>query len=111
MFGTFNTILNGLNFLELSNTLRDAEVTGTWTAIDTVNNQTVVDAAPFSIPSSGRIDLSIHDKPGGASVFGNIIISHDGPPGSVRAFVSQYKVTGLNPLTFDLVAREEIKAR
>lgn len=114
LFCGFNTSVTDFNFLEIQNTLGKTptggieKISGRVIGVDVISGTTKLDQA-FEVgrgeTSSKRVDVDIHSKTG-AGAFGPIVIIHDGPPGSIKAVVSQYNVTSSTPLTFAPVAQE-----
>ena len=115
MFGGFNTSVTDFNFLEIRNTLNRATdasetITVRIDATNVVNNSVVFNSATLSLPAGSRRDIDIHSV-AGPRAFGPIRLSHDGPPGSIKAVVSQYRVVATSPLDFEPVAREVLTTR
>ena len=114
LFGGFNTSVTDFNFLELTNTLDGPAETETIKARifarDSVSQQTIIHNSVVQIPPGDRRDVDIHSV-AGAGAFGPLFVTHDGPPGSLKATVSQYNITSTNPLVFVPVARQELESR
>jgi hypothetical protein len=86
LYGGFNTNANPFNFLELSN-VTGVTITGTVRAYN--YSGTLVLTTDFSIPANRRFDVNLHDSTG-PSVYGTVVVTHDGPLGAVQGNVSQY---------------------
>ena len=61
----------------------------------------------FSVTAGDRIDISLHDAVG-AGVFGIVTVAHNGPAGSLKAFVSQYRLVSLVPFDFEPVLQQPL---
>ncbi len=110
IFGGYNTVVNTINYLELNNIMRDSPVRGRLTATNTLTGATVVENYLFTVAAGGRTDIPLHDVIG-TGMFGSLVISIDGPAGSVQANLSQYKVTSTSPFAFALISREKLSPR
>lgn len=114
LYGGFNTSVTDFNFLELTNTLTGHAVINAVTVEITVTNaitkQAIINKQSMQIAPGDRADIDLH-TPAGHSVFGTVVVSHDGPPGSLKGVVSQYVITSTNPLAFVPVAREVLTTR
>lgn len=109
LFGGFNTSVTDFNFLEIRN-VSNVSVTGKISAFDSVSNQQVINDREFTVEAGRRLDVDIHSLTG-PSKFGPVTLSHDGPPGSLQAQVSQYNLTSSSPLEIIPVAVEVLKPR
>jgi hypothetical protein len=114
LYGGFNTSVTDFNFVEISNlltttNLSNGVIIGKIVATDSITNQVLLDRE-FTINPEDRIDIDIHSVTG-AGKFGPIIIYHDGPPGSLRAVTSQYRIVSQNPLDFEPVAQQKFTVR
>jgi len=90
LYGAFNTNANPFNFLELENvTTGPVEVTVTLINFDD-SFESPTGQFTASLGATSRTDISIHDIIGPLR-FGSLILSHNGPSGSVRGRVSQYR--------------------
>ncbi len=117
LYGGFNTSVTDFNFLEINNTLNaessgTQSVTGTITAINVVpsTDTTVIDEQEFSVSAGSRTDVDIHAA-AGTGAFGPVRVCHDGPPGAIKAVMSQYNITTTTPLAFSPVAQQVFKTR
>ena len=113
LFGGYNTSVSQFNFLEISNTLIgsvDDAVTVRIDARNSVTGATVITGQQRVIPAGSRVDVDLHSIVG-SGAFGPLTISHDGPPGAIRAAVAQYRVTGTSPPASVPVSREELTTR
>ena len=115
LFGGFNTSVTDFNFLEISNTLnRATDSTETINvridATNAVTNAVVFNGATVQVAAGERRDIDIHSV-SGSGAFGPIRLSHDGPPGSIKAVVSQYRIVTTSPFDFEPVAREVLTTR
>jgi hypothetical protein len=120
LYSGFNTSVTDFNFLELTNTLDTGttsnftprDLTATVTAINTVPDPdvTVINNRSVVVPAASRVDVDIHSI-AGSGAFGPVKICHNGAPGSLKAVVSQYKITSTNPLSFSPVAQDVAKTR
>lgn len=109
--GGFNTSVTDFNFLELTNSLtkssRDAgTITGRITAKNVLTD-TIVLSQSFSVNAGDRIDISLHDAVG-PDTFGIVTVTHDGPSGSLKGFVSQYRIVSQSPLDFRPVIQQPL---
>ena len=116
LFGGFNTSASGFNFLEVTNTLRDqlANVDSTIRfrirVTSAITGFVLLDL-PFDVAAEQRRDVDIGGAVG-ANQFGAIVLTHDGPPGSIRAVLSQYRNAATDgSLQLVQTAREEYKTR
>lgn len=114
LYGGFNTSVTDFNFIEISNILSPTNyssgiVSGKIQAVDSISNQRILDRE-FSVSPGDRIDIDVHSV-AGAGRFGQVIIYHDGPPGSLKAITSQYRIVSQNPLDFEPVAQQKFSSR
>ena len=58
-----------------------------------------------------RQDFAIHDLIENANDFGQVVVIHNGAPGVVKARVSQYRVTSVEPLVYEPVLQEVLVPR
>jgi hypothetical protein len=97
LFGGYNTNVSEFNFLEVTNT-------GTFAtdivAIIRDMAGAELDRLVWIHPAGVRIDIDIHSRVG-AGNYGSIIIDSAGPRGSIKAVLSEYKITSRNPLAFE----------
>lgn len=98
LFGSFNTVANDLNYLELSN-LGNQAITVVVSAVSS-DGSTAINAVPYSIPSQRRFDVNLHE-PIGAGKYGFVRVTHNAPLGTLQGVVSQYQTSGS---TFALTA-------
>lgn len=89
LYGSFNTVLNEYNFLELTNTANSTinvkiRVVGS-------DGTVLVDNSPKTLGAGIRTDFDLHSLVG-AGDYGSVVVMHDGPFGAVKGAVSQYKV-------------------
>jgi hypothetical protein len=109
LYGGYNTSAAEINYLEITN-ITDASLAVRVVATNEFSDGSTVIDQSFVLGANRRFDLAIHDLvPAGA--FGAIRVLHDGPMGALSAAVSQYKITSLNPLSFDLIGRIPFSAR
>ncbi len=103
LIGGFNTSVTDFNFLELTNTLtkntRDAGTISGRISAKNVLTDTIVLSQSFTVNAGDRIDISLHDAVG-PDTFGIVTVTHDGPAGSLKGFVSQYRIVSQSPLDF-----------
>ncbi len=90
LFGGYNTNVNDFNFLELTN-IGNQTLNGTITATN-FDGTVVINAQPFSVLPQRRVDVDLH-TPVGVDKFGVVRVTHDGPLGTLKGNVSQYKGT------------------
>ena len=107
LYGGFNTVVTDFNFIEITNTLTPN------TAGDDGTVQVVVKAFKQSgeeilnttldppLAAGQRRDIDIHSV--AASDFGPVVITHNGPPGAIRAVNAQYRIVTSVPLDFEPV--------
>ncbi len=117
LYGGYNTSVTDFNFLELTSTLNPDSsgtqtITGTITATNVVTSPdtTVIDEQEFTLNAGSRTDVDIHTA-AGTSTFGPVRVCHNGPPGSVSAVMSQYRITSSTPLEFEPVAQEVFQSQ
>ena len=111
LVGGYNTSVTNYNFLELTNTLVKAShdtgvIAGKYTIKNSITNQ-VVTTQSFTVNPQDRIDISIHDLVGAGS-FGTITLLHNGPAGSLKGIVSQYRIISSNPFRIKPVLQEPL---
>lgn len=111
LIGSFNTSVTDFNFLELTNTLtptnRDNGVISGTIKTKNVITDAVVFSRAFSVNPGDRLDVNIHDAVG-PRVFGIITVTHNGPNGSLKGYVSQYNIVTTNPLDFEPVVNQQM---
>lgn len=92
LFGNFNTVTvaNPFNFLEVSN---DTNENIAVRIIYYSNSGTELARQVLTVNADNQRDIAVHDVAGASNTFGRILISHDGPPGGIRASVSKYELT------------------
>ena len=90
MFGGYNTNVNDFNYLELTN-IGNATLNGTITATN-YDGTVAINAQPFSVAAQRRIDIDLHTAVG-VDKFGFVRVTHDGPLGTLKGNISQYKGT------------------
>jgi hypothetical protein len=105
LVGGYNTNINELNFLEITNTESNSSINVWLVGTNSVGVGTFT--RNYSINSGGRFDVDIHSIVGSA-VYGTLFLSHDGPPGSIRAHLAEYKITSASPFTFELSTRDQL---
>ena len=88
LFGGYNTNVNDFNFLELTN-IGNQTLNGTITATN-FDGTVVINAQSFSVAAQRRADVDLH-TPVGVDKFGVVRVTHDGPLGTLKGNVSQYK--------------------
>lgn len=111
LVGGYNTSVTNYNFLELTNILVNNShdngiITGKFTVRNSITDQ-IITTRNFTVNPQDRIDISIHDIVGGKS-FGSITLVHNGPVGSLKANVSQYRIIGNNPQNFEPVVQQPL---
>lgn len=109
LYGSFNTSVNQINYLELVNTSSVESISAKITIVDSITGTTY---GPFvrTIGANEREDIAIHDilpNPG----FGRVIVDNDAPRSALRATVSQYLITSADPFLFTLQSRESFTVR
>ena len=107
LYGGFNTVVTDFNFIEITNTLTPN------TAGDDGTVEVVVKAFKHSgeeilsttlnppLAAGQRRDIDVHSV--APSDFGPVIITHNGPPGAIRAVNAQYRIVTTVPLDFEPV--------
>jgi hypothetical protein len=112
LFGGFNTSVTNFNFVEVSNTLATTDsfndVVVRLTADGVIAGSRLVDTT-FTLTPGQRVDVNIHDS--APSDFGPVVISHNGPPGSIKATTAQYRIVTASPLDFEPVSNVEFTSR
>lgn len=111
LIGGFNTGVTDFNFLELTNSLaptnRDSGViSGTITAKNVITDVVFLTRS-FSVNAGNRLDVNLHDAVG-PGAFGIIIVSHNGPSGSLKGQVSQYRLVSTVPFDFEPVVQQQL---
>lgn len=112
LFGGFNTSVTDFNFIEVSNT---AVAIGGSTPImvkltaDGVISGTRLVSTTFELNPGQRTDIDIHSS--APSDFGPVVITHNGPPGSIIATTAQYRIVTQSPLDFEPVSNVVFSAR
>jgi hypothetical protein len=101
LYGGYNTNASPLNFLEVNNTA-NAAIVAVVRARDTAGN--IVFEGGATIAANGRADFDIHSQVG-ENVFGSIAITHNGPYGSLTAYLAEYDSE------LKLQGRTELKVR
>ena len=105
LFGGFNTVVTDFNFIEVTNTLTDetAGATGVISVriVATGTSGSEVLSTSFDLNPDARFDVNVHDS--APSDFGPVIITHNGPPGAIRAVNAQYRIVTSTPLDFEPV--------
>ena len=110
LFGGFNTSVNDFNFLEITNTSQDSIPVSAF-FFDSLDGGALAGSyADITPPANTRVDLNVHELVG-PGVFGKVIVIHGGPPGSIRADMSQYRLVSSNPFKFELVTTTPFKTR
>ncbi len=109
--GGFNTSVTNFNFLELTNNLNSVSsdngvITGKITAKNVITDAVVLNSN-FTVGAGDRIDISLHDAVG-AGVFGIVTVVHNGPAGSLRGVVSQYRLVSTTPFDFEPVLQQQL---
>jgi len=113
LFGGYNTNVTDFNFLELTNLLKgdfNNQAITTVIAITDLFGNLVVPEKLQVVRPGFRTDIDIHSIVG-AGKYGTIRIAHDGPPGALKAALTQYRITSTVPLDFVPVAREVFTVR
>jgi len=104
LFGGFNTAVTDFNFIEITNTLAVTDQNGDISVRIIANANiagTEVLNTTVSIAAGERRDIDVHSVAG--SDFGPVTITHNGPPGSIRAVNAQYRIVSQDPLSFEPV--------
>lgn len=109
LFGGFNTSITDFNFLEIRNT-SNSTINGSVTVTDAISDTTIINGQTFSVAAGDRVDINLHE-PAGPGKFGPVVVTHDGPYGSLQAQVSQYNLVTVVPLDFAPVAQEVLRPR
>ena len=107
LYGGYNTSVTDFNFLEILNVDGTTDISVDIMAESAITGQSTVNTN-ISAPASGRIDVDIHSLVG-ANDFGTVKVCPLAPRTTIRAAMSQYKITETSPLSFSPVAREEFK--
>jgi hypothetical protein len=94
LYGGFNTIVTDYNFIEVTSTMTsnvkdDGEVNVVVKGYGTSGSQ--VFSSSFALGAGKRNDVNVHLS--APSDFGPVVITHDGPPGAIRAVNAQYRIT------------------
>lgn len=112
LFGGYNTNVTDFNFLEISNILQGTEeaAVNAYMTVTDLSGIVLVDSQNYRIQPGTRTDIDIHSIVGPAK-YGTITIAHDGPPGALKAALTQYRVQSWSPLDFYPVAREVFTTR
>lgn len=110
--GGFNTSVSEFNFLEIKNNLSQSfyssgVIRGKIIINDSITN-TKLSEQEFQLQPQTRRDIDIHSI-SGPGKFGTINIYHDGPPDSLSAITTQYKIKNQNPLEFEPVAQQKFR--
>lgn len=112
LFGGFNTSVTDFNFIEITNTLANTDtaqpVTVNIRATGTIAGAELLDQTR-TITAGQRIDVNLHDVVG--TDFGPVVITHNGPKGSIRAVNVQYRIVSTTPLDFEPVLSVPFKTR
>ncbi len=109
--GGFNTSVTNFNFLELTNNLisdshDNGIISGKVIVKNVITDQTIF-TQNFTINPSDRIDINIHDQVG-PGVFGTVTVLHNGPAGSLKGVVSQYRLVSTTPFDFEPVLQQPL---
>lgn len=109
--GGFNTSVTNFNFLELTNNLiadthDNGVISGKVIVKNVITDQTIF-TQNFTINPSDRIDINIHDQVG-PGVFGTVTVLHNGPAGSLKGVVSQYRLVSVTPFDFEPVLQQPL---
>lgn len=105
LVGGYNTNLNELNFLEVTNTESLDTITAWLVGVNRLG--VTVFRRSFTVNPEGRFDVDIHSIVGSA-VYGTLFLSHDGAPGALKAHLAEYKITSASPFTFELSTRDQL---
>jgi hypothetical protein len=108
LLGGFNTSVTDFNFIELTNSLQsneddDGVITGTLIAQNAITDTEIINTS-FSVNPKDRVDFDVHSA-AGTGAFGTVFVCHDGPPNSLKAVTSQYRIVTQSPLDFEPVAQ------
>lgn len=102
LFGGFNTSVADFNFIEITNTLTktdsDNDIILHIAGKSVVGGNQVISRSITLVPNQ-RVDVDIHSV--APSNFGPIVITHNGPKGSIRAVNAQYRLVNTTPLDFE----------
>lgn len=109
--GGFNTSVTDFNFLELTNALTSftsdsGVITGKIVAKNVITDAVQL-STTFTVNAGDRVDVNLHDAVG-PNVFGVVTVTHDGPPGSLKGVVSQYRLVRLVPFDFEPVLQQPL---
>ena len=106
LYGGFNTSVTDFNFIEITNTLTSGITTGdtgdvvvTVKAFGTAGTELL--STSFTLAAGRRRDVNVHES--APRDFGPVIITHNGPPGAIRAVNAQYRIVTTEPLDFEPV--------
>ena len=106
LYGGFNTSVTDFNFIEVTNTLTPGVASGdngdvvvTIKASGTAGTELI--STSFTLAAGRRRDVNVHES--APSDFGPVIITHNGPPGAIRAVNAQYRIVTAVPLDFEPV--------
>lgn len=116
LYGSFNTSVTDFNFIEISNVSLATNQVGapflppsTWTGdvtVKVVARSSVSDSEVLNstvvVQDGKRRDVDVHSV--APNTFGTVYISHNGPPGSIKAETFQYVITNSDPLNFQPVS-------
>lgn len=113
LVGGWNTVVTQLNYLEVVNTTGFPVSVRLYGYSEAASGEKVLDVQ-FNITSNTagprRRDIDIHSLVG-KGTFGTLVLAHNGPLGSVKADIAQYRITSTNPFDFELVARNPLTLR
>jgi hypothetical protein len=104
LFGGFNTSVTDFNFIEITNTLASTDIDGTINVKVQANANVAggeVLNSTLTLNAGERKDVDVHSVVG--KDFGPVVITHNGPPGSIRAVNAQYRIVTQSPLDFEPV--------
>lgn len=104
LYGGFNTVVTDFNFIEITNTLTSTisdtgDVNVTVKGFGTAGTELF--SSTFTLAAGKRLDVDVHSS--AANDFGPVVITHNGPPGALRAVNAQYRIVTQNPLDFEPV--------
>jgi hypothetical protein len=104
LYGGFNTVVTDFNFIEITNTLTNTDINSE-VVVKVIANGTIAGAevlnTTITLQPGQRQDVNIHSS--AANDFGPVILTHNGPQGSIRAVNAQYRIVTESPLDFEPV--------
>ncbi len=105
LYGGFNTTVTDFNFIEVTNTLTEdtngnnGSLKVTVRATGTAGTEVL--STSFELAAGKRFDVDVHSL--APSDFGPVFVTHNGPPGAIRAVNAQYRIVTQTPFDFEPV--------